>query len=318
MKVLHRLEEVRGEQEPIVLTIGSFDGIHRGHRALIDQARTEARAVGGRAWVLTFDPHPLKVLRPEAAPALLTSTDHKLALLAHCDVEGVVLLPFTPELAQKTPEEFLEELRQSVPALTSIVVGKNWRFGRGARGDPPLLRALAARLNLRTTIVEPICWHGSPISSSRIRATVEHGELEAAAEMLGRPFSVMGRVIHGQKRGRALGFPTANVRPENEVKPPAGVYAVRARLDAELHDGAAYLSRDAAVGGEARYWAVEVYLFHFEHELYGRELEIFFLAHLRGDRHFNRDRDLKAQIREDVRQVQERLAAGSDRLDASP
>jgi riboflavin kinase / FMN adenylyltransferase len=310
VKTAGRLEDLPG---PVVLAAGAFDGVHRGHQAVVEEARRLAGARGAQAWALTFDPHPLRILRPSAAPALLTSPAHKLLLLEQTGLGGCVVLPFTAELADVEPEAFIARLCQAVPGLVGLVVGSNWTFGHRARGNVHLLRQLAAGAGFEAVVVEGILWRGHPISSTRIRRAVRDGHLDDAAQMLGRPFSVLGPVVHGGKLGRKLGFPTANVRPDNEVRPPAGIYAVQASVLGRWLPGAAYLAGDDSADERHRD-VVEVYLLDQPEgmDLYGAQLEIRFVRKMRDERRFTHQEDLMAQIARDIEDIRAALAAVSD------
>jgi riboflavin kinase/FMN adenylyltransferase len=229
MRVIDQLEGLSAAAGPVVLAAGYFDGVHRGHQAVIRTALARAQESGAETWVLTMDPHPLRILRPDAAPRLLTSTPHKLRLLGELGVAGCVVLPFTVALAAVEPADFIARLRAAAPRLVCMVVGPNWTFGRGARGTPDTLRELARAHGFDATIAEPVLVDGQPISSTRIREAVLLGQLDEAARLLGRPFGVRGTVVRGKQLGRRLGFPTANVDAEGEVRPPPGIYAVQGR-----------------------------------------------------------------------------------------
>lgn len=290
----------RGETEPCALAIGAFDGIHIGHQELIQQTVTAARKAEGTGWLLTFDPHPSRVLRPDQGPLLLTSTEHKLRLLQTTGLDGVVVHPFTPELAGWPPATFLERLREAMPALHTIVVGANWRFGRGAAGGIDQLRAWGETEGITIQVPPAVEWQHEPVSSTRIRSAIERGDLPAALAMLGRPFSLWGTVTTGRQYGRELGFPTANIRLQDEVRPPTGVYAVYATIDAQRHNGAAYLGlRPTALGMDSHH-LLEVHLFDIALDLYGQSIEVSFVEHLRSDQHFANPTELKAQIARDV------------------
>lgn len=306
MRTVTRLKDLSGETRPLVLAAGAFDGVHRGHREVIARARQQADAAGGQTWVMTFDPHPLKVLRPEIAPALLTSTPHKLRLLRDLGVDGCAVLSFTPRFAAVEPESFIEDLWEAVPALRAIVVGTNWTFGHRARGDTALLRALGPRHGFEVCLVEGAAWKGQPISSTRIRQAVAAGQLEEAEVMLGRPFSMYGTVIHGTKVGRQLGYPTANVDPHNEVRPPPGIYAVRVTHEGAIHRGAAFLTArpDPRKGPPD---VVEVHLLDFAGDLYGCDLDVAFVKRLRDEWTFDTVDALKMQIARDVEQARAAL-----------
>ena len=308
MKTLRDLTLLRDEPGPVCLAAGYFDGVHRGHQAVIRHAREHARAAGGTAWAMTFDTHPLKILQPRTAPRLLTSTPHKLRLLAQLGLDGCLVLPFTRALAETEPEAFLDQLGRAIPQLGIILVGSNWRFGRNGRGDIALLRQWAAARGCRVALTRPVLRHGAPISSTRIRQAIADGLLAEAAAMLGRPFSLLATVVAGQGRGRQLGYPTANLDPHNEVRPPRGVYAVRAVLAGAAYDGVANFGVKPTVA-TASHPVIEVHLFDAALELYGHELEVFFFRRLRAERRFASTDALRAQIARDAAAARASLAA---------
>ena len=308
MRTLTRLEELAGETRPVVFAAGAFDGVHRGHQAVLARARELAIAVGGQAWVLTFDPHPLKVLRPDRAPALLTSTPHRLQLLRAQGVDGVALLPFSEEFSAQEPEAFIELVRTAVPSLNAFVVGANWTFGRRARGTVDLLRTLGAERRFRVEVMPGVEWGGRLVSSTRIRQAVAAGDLDSASAMLGRPFSIYGTVVHGTKLGRTLGYPTANVDPHNEVRPPPGIYACRTLVEDRAYASAAFLTAhpDPRKGPPD---VVEVHLLDASLDLYDHDIDVQFVRKLRDEWTFDSLDALKAQIARDLEDTRRALGA---------
>ncbi|MCO6399659.1 MAG: bifunctional riboflavin kinase/FAD synthetase [Verrucomicrobia bacterium] len=307
MRTITRLEELSGETKPIVFAAGAFDGIHRGHQTVLARARDVAESMGGQVWVLTFEPHPLKVLAPEKAPALLTSTPHRLQLLRMQKADGVALLPFTRAFASQEPEGFIEQIHATVPALRAFVVGSNWTFGRAARGEVALLRKLGAKLGFEVHAMPGVKWDGALISSTRIRRAVVNGELDAAEAMLGRPFSIYGTVVHGTKLGRKLGFPTANIDPHNEVRPPPGIYASLALVDDREYIAAAFLTAtpDPRKGPLD---VVEVHLLDADLDLYDQDVNLRFIRKIRDEEKFEDLDSLKRHIAADVAAIRQLLA----------
>jgi riboflavin kinase/FMN adenylyltransferase len=296
------------------LAVGNFDGVHRGHQALVAAAVAAARASGGTAAVLTFDPHPSRVLFPEQAPCTLMTLEQKAEVLAGLGIERVAVLPFTPALAARTAEEFARDVLLGTLGVRSVVVGSSFRFGHGRGGDARALSAMGARLGFSVRVVEPVLDAGEPVSSTRVREAVERGDVETAARLLGRRYFVDGRVVEGDRRGRTLGFPTANIEAENETVPAHGVYACFCRgLDG------APASRPAAVNvglrptfeGEAT--RVEAHLLDFEGDLYGRRLRLEFVERLREERRFAGMEALRVQIEADVESARAVLRAPSRR-----
>ncbi|MDZ4199749.1 MAG: bifunctional riboflavin kinase/FAD synthetase [Kiritimatiellia bacterium] len=306
MDRLSDLESLGARRRPVILASGFLDGLHLGHQAVLKTAVEAARDLQGEAWVLTVDPHPMKLLHPESAPAILTDPASRLRRMEETGIDGVVMLPFTQDFARQEPEAFFQSLLEQIPLLRGLVVGDNWRFGRAARGDTRLLRKMAETAGLPVRLVSPLLWKGAPISSSRIRRAVELGDVREAAHMLGRPFSVPGTVVHGRGVGRELGFPTANLAPDNEARPAAGVYAVRVTGLDSPRPGIAYYG-ERPTFGDAQRPDLEVHLFDLKEDLYGRKLEVHFIDRLRGSHRFSSRDDLIAQIHADVQQARESL-----------
>ncbi len=304
MNILHSLNGLRQERRPILLAAGFFDGVHRGHQAVIRRALAAARRGRGRAWVMTFDPHPRKILSPASAPALLTSADHKLRLLEALGVSGCVVVPFTPAAARREPEAFVAALKRAAPALARLYIGRNWTFGRGGRGDAVLLERLAPALGFAVEAIPPIRWRGRAVSSTRIRRAVAAGRLADAARMLGRPFSVLGVVRRGRGLGRRLGFATANLDFRNEVCPPPGVYAASALIRGRRRPGVANLGfRPTFPGALPGAPVLELHVPGLDRDLYGETLEVFFRRRLRAERKFASPAGLRAQIARDIRRA---------------
>ena len=276
---------------PRRIAIGEFDGVHLGHREVI----------AGNDTVLTFEPHPLQVVRPEAAPKLLTSLEAKRELIEALGVRELVVIPFDERFAQQSPEEFIEHVLVERLSATHVSVGENFRFGRGAAGEAALLRADP---RFSTEVAPLVEIDGEIVSSSRIRALVLAGEVERAAGLLGAPYSMRGEVVTGDRRGRALGFPTANLIPdETLVTPGHAVYAAYADgIPAAVNVGV------RPTFGTGRAVLVEAYLLDTDADLYGRQLKLDFIARLRGERRFDSADALVFQMHEDVRRTRERLA----------
>ena len=308
MKVITNLSLLKKERRPIVLAAGFFDGLHRGHKRVIAKTITAAERIGGAAWVLTFDEHPIKVLRPSSAPLLLTSNRHKLRLLRTLGVDGCLLLPFTRRFASLEPEAFVELLAGATSMLRRVLVGDGWRFGRKERGDAVMLKKLAGRFHIKVTPVEPVLRHGRAVSSTRIREEVARGNLKEAGLMLGRPFSILGTVVGGRAIGRKIGFPTANLETFNEVLPPFGVYAVRTEIGGRFSDGVVNIGvRPTFKGSGGKKATIEAHLLGLNRNLYGREVEVFFIKKLRDEKKFASADDLRKQIEKDVKNARKAL-----------
>jgi riboflavin kinase/FMN adenylyltransferase len=279
------------ERRPRHVAVGEFDGVHVGHREVMRGADT----------VLTFEPHPRTVVSPEKAPKLITSLDAKADLIAGLGVRELVVIPFDGEFAGQSPQGFIDDVLVGALGAEQVSVGQNFRFGHKAKGDVALLEAQSA---FRTRVVDLVEGDGEVVSSSHIRRLIEAGEMEPAAACLGSPFQLRGTVTHGDKRGRTLGFPTANLVPDpGLVYPGHGVYACRAavELDGEWRSWPAATNvgvRPTFVTG--RGLLVEAFLLDFDGDLYGRELRLAFLARLRGELRFESVDELIAQMARDV------------------
>ena len=280
------------------VTVGNFDGVHGGHRALLAVTTRHARAVGGPAVVVTFDPQPVAQLDPPAAKAPLTTAADRAALLQAAGVDHVVTLRTDPGLLALSPEAFFEDVILGLFRARAVVEGFNFRFGRGRAGDITTLRDLCGRHGLAFEEVRPHLGDGEPISSSRIRRAVNAGDVTAAAAMLGREYAVTGVVEAGAKRGRTIGFPTANVGGIPTLIPKDGVYAVTATVDGQTWKAAANVGPAPTFGEDTR--KVEVHLIDFSGDLYGKELRVAFVRRLRDTRPFAGVAELVEQLKKDV------------------
>jgi riboflavin kinase/FMN adenylyltransferase len=282
-----------------VVTVGTFDGVHRGHRRVIEEVLSRARRDGRASVLVTFEPHPAAVLHPEAAPARLTLAGERTEVLAETGLDYVFVLRFDRRLAALEPERFVTAVLRERCQLAALVIGHDHGFGRERRGDADTLRGLGRLLGFPVDVVAPEPDRlGAPISSSRIRAAIGAGDLAAAAEWLGRPYRVTGRVERGARRGHALGVPTINLAPPpGKLLPPDGVYAGRV----EWGGGTAIAMMNQGARptvGDGRRW-LEAHLLDFAGDLYGREVRIEWVARLRDTRRFESLEDLKAQLDRD-------------------
>ena len=310
MTILHSIAELSSVPGPAYLAVGVFDGVHLGHQSVVRRAMDDAqRERGGHAVAVTFDPHPMKVLRPDAAPRLLTSTPHKLKVLAELGVGHTLVIPFNLEFSRTPPETFIEELVSACQPLREICVGYDWSFGKGRAGNVDLLTRLGRARNFVCVGLPPVvAADGTQISSTLVRAAVEAGELARAAELLGREYTILGTVVEGRKLGRTLGFPTANLAAHNEQFPPNGVYAARAKVTGRVLTGVLNLGVRPTVTGGSAERLLELHVFDFEGDLYGAEIEVAFHAYLRGERRFESLDALKAQIEADCSAARKALA----------
>ncbi|MBW2268813.1 MAG: bifunctional riboflavin kinase/FAD synthetase [Deltaproteobacteria bacterium] len=293
-----------------VLTVGNFDGIHLGHRAILDVVVERARSLDGEAVVHTFEPHPRQVLYPERAPRLLTTLEQKLELLAAAGVAVAVVEPFTLEYARTSAEVFIRDRLHGCIAPLEVYVGYDFHFGHDREGSMRLLTEMGPRLGFAVTIIPEVTIDAGDVNSTRIRQLLADAEVEKACEMLGRAYTVRGSVVKGEQRGRGLGFPTANLDPENEVLPAPGVYAGHARfLDGqagEAHPVVTNVGTRPTFEDAGRVVA-EAHLIDFDGDLYGRRLELSFEQLLRPERRFESVDALRRQIRADVDDGRRRL-----------
>ena len=313
MRVIRHLAHVSPPLRRVVLTLGNFDGVHLGHRAIVQRAVSEARAAGGQVVVLTFHPHPVAVLAPERSPPLLQSLRDRLALLRDLGADVTVVQRFTPRFAALEPEAFVREFLGAHLELLHIVVGYNVSFGRGRAGTVETLRALGPRLGFAVDAVGPVTVGEEQVSSTALRRMVAAGDVRSAQAFLGRRFTLRGRVVRGEQRGRTLGFPTANLhQPRGLLLPADGVYAVRARLDGRAHPAVLNIGMRPTFGTLQR--TVEAHLLDFDQSLYGRWLVLELVDRLRGEQRFAGPEALRQAIAADVTRAREVLASPAGQL----
>ena len=303
-----------------VLTVGTFDGVHRGHLDVLARLVARSREVGLPSLLVTFEPHPLEVIRPESAPPLLSTRREKLAALASTGLEYVAIIPFTPQFAQRTAEEFVDFTLRARFRMTELLIGHDHGFGRGREGDAETLRQLGAARGFHVDVIPPVASaSGEPVSSSRIRQALGEGRLDVAAAGLGRFYSVSGRVVHGEARGRLLGYPTLNVEPESPRKllPPDGVYAVDVATPRGRFGGMLSVGGRPTFADDRR--TIEAHLFDAAGDFYGDVVQVSFVAHLRGIARFPDAAALVAQLAVDERDARRALTAlaGSGNLSGS-
>lgn len=288
-----------------VLAIGNFDGVHRGHRAVIAAALARARSAGRPAAALTFEPHPAAILRPQEPMFRLTDEMGKLRLLAATGLDGAVVLTFNAALAGLSPEEFVQRVLVDRYAIAGAAIGFDFHFGKNRMGSPAFLQSEGARHGFAVDVLPPLQDEGRPVSSGTIRTALAAGRVIEAAELLGYPWFASGTVIAGDKRGRALGYPTANLKLDPACGLKHGIYAVRVSLDGKLHDAVASFGRRPMFDNGAP--LLEVFLFDFEGDLYGRSIEVAFIAWIRQELTFDSVEALVRQMDEDSARAREAL-----------
>ena len=300
MQILRSISELGALSGPLFLAIGVFDGVHLGHQAVISTSARHAKDAGGTPVVVTFDPHPAKVLRPQDAPHLLTATQHKIALIRDLGVAHLLVLHFDREFAATTPDDFVAQLVANSHPLREICVGHEWSFGKNRAGNLDLLKKLGSTLHFDVVGVPAVTLNGEVVSSTAIRRAVADGDLTKATQMLGREYTILGTVKEGEKLGRKLGFPTANLSAHSEQFPPNGVYVTEARLAGAFYRGVANLGYRPTVSAGKPERLLELHLFDLNKDIYGEEVEVRFLRYLRPERKFENLDGLKAQIARDV------------------
>ncbi len=302
MNYMQSVAELEGLPRPLSLAIGVFDGLHLGHQAVIRHALNEAAASGGTAVVVTFAPHPQRVINPDRAPRMLASSRHRIDLLAEFGVGHLLVIEFTREFAATDPREFITQLYEAGKPLQSICVGHEWAFGKGRSGNLAMLKELGSELGFEVHGIPVVTSDGETISSTLVRKLVAAGELEAVKNLLGRPFALFGRVEQGAGVGHQLGYPTANIATQSEQLPPLGVYAVHARIvsqGAKLYEGVLNIGKRPSVHADSPV-VVELHLLDFEQDIYGQDVEVRLQSFLRPEQTFASLEELKGQIALDV------------------
>ncbi|HEU4697940.1 MAG TPA: bifunctional riboflavin kinase/FAD synthetase [Gemmatimonadales bacterium] len=296
------------------VTVGSFDGVHRGHQAVLDEIARRARAAGRASVLVTFEPHPLEVVNPQAAPPLLTVGAERREILAQSALDYALILRFDRRLAALSPERFVREVLLEGCAMRELVIGYDHGFGRGRSGDVETLRRLGASDGFAVDVVAPVDVDGQPVSSTRIRRAVAGGDLATAARLLGRPYQLSGTVRHGERRGRTIGVPTINLAalPPQKLLPPDGVYAVWVETPAGRFGGMMNQGPKPTFQDGRR--TLEAHLFEFEGDLYGAWVRVEWVKRLRDVRRFGSLEQLQDQLQRDRAQARAALAAGPENL----
>lgn len=306
MEILRHSEDRNLSISKPILSMGNFDGIHLGHQALLQRVVQEAKSQGGRSVVLTFEPHPLKILAPERAPRLILAHKDKMRLFQSSGVEVVIIQAFNPTFANVEAEEFVRHYLIDRLKVHKIWVGRDLRFGKGRKGRVEDLIRWGAEGGLKVGIVEPIQLEGAPISSSRIRKLIEQGDVHEVHRFLGRYHFVSGRVAPGHQRGRNLGFPTANIVTRIEVLPLDGIYATFLQVDGRLWPSVTNVGFNPTFGEGPR--TIESYIFDFQEDLYGQQVSLFFIKRIREEKKFPSPDLLVKQMKKDVLSAQEILS----------
>jgi len=325
MLLIKDISEFPQTDKPVVLAMGCFDGVHLGHQKVISTAVEQAKERGGEAWVFTFDPHPAKVLCPDKAPPLISAEPCRLRQIDALGVRGIIEIPFTLDFARLAPETFLSDLCEKMPTLAGIVCGQDWSFGYKAVGNLQLLEQFGARHGFIATAMPHVLCDGEKISSTQIRQAVALGDIPLAEKLLGRPFNLFGKVVEGKKIGRELGFPTANIDPDNELLPAPGVYAAYTKVESQKSKVKSQNSPSTFdprpltlqipsavfIGTRETFdcpqHIIESHLLDFDGDLYGQAVEVSLIKKTRDVTPFPSKEALIEQIGTDVEQIRKVL-----------
>lgn len=315
MEKIYGIKELTGKVHNPVATLGMFDGVHRGHRKIIESVRHHALEKNGKSVVITFDRHP-KTLIENRTPSFITSLEHRLALFEQLGVDYAVVLTFNKELAHMPAEDFIHDILVGRIGIKCIVLGFNCRFGKDREGDIALVRRLAGKYGFEVYECPPIFYNGHVISSTAIRQAIIEGALQTAEDMLGRPVSILGTVVRKSGRGRILGYPTANLALHHEVRPPGGVYGTRVYLAGQEYFALTNIGLRPTFGKESQTnedaaLEIEVHILDFQDSIYGQNLEVQFLFKIRDEIPFKTGEELKVQIEKDKETFLKRVLAGN-------
>jgi riboflavin kinase / FMN adenylyltransferase len=306
MRVILNLNEIEKPLSNPVLTIGNFDGVHKGHLALFDKVKERAKAIAGQSVVMTFEPHPLKIMRPANGPQLITHTGQKLELIEKAGIDVIVCVSFDREFAAIPARDFVNSILVKKIGIKEIVVGYDYTFGHNREGDINLLREIGNDFGFVVHLVGPIEIDQTLVSSTSIRRLVQEGRLEEARVLLGRDFEVQGTVVKGRNRGgRLLGFPTANLNPHGELLPKTGVYAVKLLIDDVFYNGVTNVGYNPTFGDTGL--TVETHVLDYSGELMGKTIKVHFIKRLRDEKAFKTLEELSGQIAQDIARAEEVL-----------
>jgi len=307
MEILNCLSPGKNTVGPCVVSLGNFDGVHLGHRELFRRLVVMAKEKGCRSVVYTFTPHPLKVLLPERSPRLLNTPDEKRRLIEASHIDTLIEAPFTTELAEMSPERFVDEILVAALQARGLVIGYDYAFGKNRAGNADFLQRYCADKGIEVVVLQPVGSDGLPYSSTRVRQMLREGKVAEAVNLLGRHYNLEGKVVPGKQRGRKLGFPTANLQTEKEQLPAAGVYAVKVRYNLQEYNGVVNLGSCPTFANNRP--TIEVHLLDFSGNLYGRRIRIYFVERLRGEKKFSNLQELTTAIEADIVRARQILAS---------
>ncbi|MBT1075424.1 bifunctional riboflavin kinase/FAD synthetase [Geobacter grbiciae] len=305
MHIFRSIEEIAEKLPNAVVTIGNFDGVHLGHREIFRRVKREAAAIGGVSLVITFIPHPIKMLGVKKGFRLISTYAEKETLLEASGIDYLLIIPFTGEFASISAERFVRDILVGTIGVRKLIIGYDYAFGKNRQGDVTMLRRIGEELGFTVDMLEPITSGDLVYSSTAVRQMVAEGDVRGVVRLLGRNFSVGGTVVHGRQRGKGLGFPTANLQTDKELIPKPGVYAVKVKVEETTYDGACNIGDNPTFGNGSL--SIEVFIFDFDGDIYGREVRLYFVDRIRDEVTFPNPQALQEAIARDVARCRELL-----------
>jgi len=306
MELIQGIKSITPEHKGGLVAVGTFDGVHLGHQAIINALRRRSSQTGEKSIILTFDIHPMATVNPAKRPPLLTPAEEKIRLIGALGVDTLVLARFDERFANLTPGKFIKDILVDRLEAAEVFVGDNFTFGRGASGDITFLKESGSRYNFRVNVIPPVRMGGATISSTRVRSLLANGKVREARLFLGRSYALYGRVVHGVDRGRTIGYPTANLKPHYEVVPADGVYVGRIRIRSKDFNGLLNIGTQPTFRRDARR-LIEAHIFDFDQQVYGEDIRVTFLERIRDEIAFENKEALARQIEKDVARAKEIL-----------
>jgi len=311
MRIINGIENLKRPFRNPVVTLGNFDGVHLGHQQIFRRVKQEASKIRGQGVVITFEPHPLKVLAPEKFLPLLTPFRKKIMLIEESGIEIVLCIEFSLKFSEIVPSEFIESILVKKVKVKKLIIGYNYHFGKGQRGDARTLKEAGKVFDFEVEVVDPLRVDETIVSSSWIRNLIQTGEVEEASKLLGRDYPITGKVVEGKKRGGTLGFPTANLEVSDELYPKTGVYAVEVVWNRQRFDGLANIGSNPTfatqTGNTAEPFSLEVHILDFNQDIYGKEIEVRFKKRIREEVRFESPSLLIEQIKKDIQWTRENV-----------
>jgi riboflavin kinase/FMN adenylyltransferase len=311
MILITDLNKIKKRFTSSIITLGNFDGLHLGHQELIKTVIRHAEETGSLSMVVTFRPHPLKILAPEKCPPLISIYEEKIQLLEKLGIDVLVKIPFTLDFSTMEPRDFVKNILVDLLGAKEIFVGYNYRFGKGRKGNIRMLQDLGKELGFVVREVQQVSLNGEVISSTRIRELIKSGDVRHASKLLGRPYALWGIVVKGDGRGRGLGFPTANIAPKHSIIPSNGVYAVRLFVRDNHYNGIVNIGMRPTF--DAKSLAIEVHIFDFDEDIYGEEVNLYFISKIREEKRFGSADALINQINADIKTAKDILSHSAEK-----